>query len=127
MKRIFPIITILILLSLLGIIFFQVLWIKGALASERQKFKEHIMIATVQASTDLMTEKGTLMSMTKKAGSIFPSERLQMEYFRPTITQRYSRDEITEIIRKAFNKQNLKNIPFEFAITSTSLIGDEIQ
>jgi hypothetical protein len=44
MKRIFPVITILILLSLLGIIFFQFLWIKGSLESEEQKFYEHVSL-----------------------------------------------------------------------------------
>jgi two-component system phosphate regulon sensor histidine kinase PhoR len=127
MKRVFPIITVLILLSLLGIIFFQILWIKGSLKSEEQKFKEHVTMATYQASVDLMMEKGNLMPLTKKGGSIFPSDRLQMEFFKPTITQRYSKDEIRDIIRKAFDKQNLQKIPFEFAISSTSLIGDEIQ
>ncbi len=127
MKKIFPVITVLILLSLLGIIFFQILWIKGSLKSEAQKFKEHVTMATYQASVDLMLEKGNLMPLTKKGGFIFPSERLQREIYKPSITQRYSRDEIRDIIHKAFIKQNLEKIPFEFAISSTSLIGDEIQ
>ncbi|MBC7627832.1 sensor histidine kinase KdpD [Ferruginibacter sp.] len=127
MKKNFPVITVLILLSLLGIIFFQILWIKGSLKSEAQKFKEHVTMATYQASVDLMIEKGNLMPLTKKGGFIFPSERLQREIYKPSITQRYSRDEIRDIIHKAFTKQNLEKIPFEFAISSTSLIGDEIQ
>ncbi len=127
MKRIFPIITILILLSLLGIIFFQILWIKGSLESEEQKFTEHISRATYQASEDLVLEKGNLMPMGKKNDVLFPSEKLQLEFFRPTIIQRYSKDEIKQIIRKAFNKHNLQHVPFEFAITTNSIIGDEIQ
>jgi two-component system phosphate regulon sensor histidine kinase PhoR len=58
MKRIFPIITVLILLSLLGIIFFQILWIKGSLETEEQKFNDHVSIATTQAAEDLMEQKG---------------------------------------------------------------------
>src|SRR5436190_15033874 len=108
MKRIFPVITILILLSLLGLIFFQILWIKGSLETEEQKFKEHIIIATGQAAEDLMQEKGNLMPIIKQKSFIFPSERLQGELYRPTITQRYSMDEIKNIIQKAFEKQNLK-------------------
>jgi two-component system, OmpR family, phosphate regulon sensor histidine kinase PhoR len=128
MKRIFPVITILILLSLLGIIFFQILWIKGSLESEEQKFNEHLSIATFQASVDLMQEKGNLMPMSKKNEGIFPSERLQLEFFKPSISQRYSKDEIKQIIRKSFDKQNLQKIPFEFAISSTSsLIADQVQ
>lgn len=127
MKKIFPIITILILLSLLGIIFFQIMWIKGSLESEEQKFKEHVSMATFAAAEDLMAEKGNLMPNMRRNESLFPSERLQLEVMRPTITQKYSRDEIRAIIRKAFDKQNLSRIPFEFAISSTSIIGDEIQ
>ncbi|MBC7688284.1 MAG: HAMP domain-containing histidine kinase [Aquabacterium sp.] len=127
MKRIFPVITILILLSLLGIIFFQILWIKGSLESEEQKFNEHIDVATVQAANDLMEEKGNLMPMRRKNEPLFPSEKLQLEIFKPTITQKYSSDDIHNIIRKAFDKKNLQNVPFEFAISPTTLIGDEIQ
>ncbi|MFT3679983.1 MAG: HAMP domain-containing sensor histidine kinase [Ferruginibacter sp.] len=127
MKRIFPIITILILLSLLGIIFFQVLWIKGALESQEQKFNDHINIATSQAAEDLMQEKGNLMPMRRMNEPVFPNDKLQLEFFRPTIAQKYSRDDIKEIIRKAFDRQNLHKIPFEFAISPTSIIGDEIQ
>jgi len=127
MKRIFPIITVLILLSLLGLIFFQILWIKGSLETEEQKFRDHIIIATGQAAEDLMQEKGNLMPMMKQKSFLFPSEKLQRELYRPTITQRYSTDEIKDIIQKAFNKQNLKKVPFEFAVGTTSIIGNEIQ
>lgn len=128
MKRIFPIITVLILLSLLGIIFFQFLWIKGSLESEEQKFYDRVELATTQAANDLMEEKGNLMPMGgRKKDALFPSEKLQLEIFKPTITQRYSIDEIRSIIKKAFDKQNLQKIPFEFAISPLSLIGEEIQ
>jgi two-component system, OmpR family, phosphate regulon sensor histidine kinase PhoR len=126
MKKIFPVITILILLSLLGLIFFQFLWIKGALESQEQKFNEHLVLATYQVSQDLEQEKGNLMPFLKKSQSIFPSERLQREFFTPTIAQKFSKDEIKQIIRKAFDKQNLQQVPFEFSISSTSLIGEEL-
>ena len=126
MKRIFPVITVLILLSLLGIIFFQILWIKGTLELEEQKFYEHVSLATSQAATDLMEEKGNLMPLRRKKEPLFHSES-QLEIFRPTIAQKYSGEEIASIIRKAFDKKNLRNIPFEFAISPTSIVGEEIQ
>jgi two-component system phosphate regulon sensor histidine kinase PhoR len=127
MKRIFPIITILILLSLLGLIFFQILWIKGSLETEEQKFMEHVYFATNQAAEDLIQEKGNLMPLIKQKSFIFPSERMQGELYRPTITQQYTVDEIKGIIQKAFEKQNLKKVPFEFAISTTSILGNEMQ
>ena len=126
MKRIFPLITILILLSLLGIIFFQILWIKGSLISEEQKFNDHVNVATYQASQDLM-DKESLMPLDGGNSPIFRGGKLQMEFFKPTVIQRYSKDEIQQIIRKAFDKENMRNIPFEFAISSMSIIGDEVQ
>lgn len=126
MKKIFPIITILIFLSLLGLIFFQVLWLKGALESQEQKFNEHLVLATYQVSQDLVQEKGNLMPMLKGNQSIFPSERLQLEFFAPTVAQKFTRDEIKLIIRKAFDKQNLQKVPFEFSISPSSLIGEEL-
>lgn len=123
MKKVFPLIAVLILLSLLGLIFFQILWIKSALESEEQKFNEHIGMATYQASLDLMQEKGNLLPFSKKGNKMLS----QLDFFRPTVSQRYSVDEIRVIIRKSFDKQNLHKVPFEFAITSNLLIGEEIQ
>ncbi|MES2432131.1 MAG: HAMP domain-containing sensor histidine kinase [Bacteroidota bacterium] len=117
MRKIFPIITILILFSLLGIIFFQILWIKGALDSEEKKFSDQVSMATYQASEDLMQHKGNL----------FPTEKFQLEFFRPSVGQRFSVEEIKATIRKAFDRQNLQKVPFEFAISSNSIIGESIQ
>ena len=127
MKRIFPIITVLILLSLLGIIFFQILWIKGSLETEEQKFNDHVSVATTQAAEDLMEQKGNLVPLMKKNNGFFPSEKLQLEIFKPTIVKRYSKDEIKGIIRAAFDKKGLKKVPFEFAIIPTTLMGEEVQ
>lgn len=127
MKRIFPLLTVLISLSLLGIIFFQILWIKGSLETEEQKFYEHVSMATYQASIDLVADKGSLLPFRRRNDALFPSDRIQLELFRPMVAQKYSRDEIKEIIRKAFDKHNLRRVPFEFAVTPTSLVGDEIQ
>ena len=126
MKKIFPIITTLIFLSLLGIIFFQVLWINGSIKIEEQKFNEHIDFATAQVAEDLMEEKGNLIPIPKKNSLLFPSEKLQSEFFKPTIAQKYSIDEVKQIIRNAFEKHNLKKVPFEFSISSTSIIGEDM-
>jgi two-component system phosphate regulon sensor histidine kinase PhoR len=126
MKKIFPIITILILLSLLGLIFFQILWLKGSLESQEQKFNEHLVMATYQVSEGLVQEKGNLMPLIKKNKSLFPSDRLQLELFAPSIAQKFTKDEIKQIIRREFDKQSLQQVPFEFSISSTSLIGEEL-
>lgn len=126
MKRIFPVITILILLSLLGLIFFQVLWLKSSLESQEQKFHEHLNMAMYDVLEKLTEEKGNLMPLKKNNSSILPSEKLQFELFSPTIAQKFTRDEIKQIIRKTFDKQSLRGVPFEFSISSYSLVTDEL-
>jgi two-component system, OmpR family, phosphate regulon sensor histidine kinase PhoR len=125
MKKIFPIITVLILLSLLGIIFFQILWIKGSLLTQEQKFNEHVDMATYSASQDLSQDNSTMMALKNNMG--FSDNKLQLEFLRQSVAQKYNVDQVRKIISKAFDKHNLHDIPFEFAITSNSIIGDEME
>jgi two-component system phosphate regulon sensor histidine kinase PhoR len=124
MKKIFPIITILIFVSLMGIIFFQIVWIKQALQDKEQQFEESMTRVTATAATDLADEKGNLSPFENRKNSdlLFP-----LNAFPTTIVHRFSRDEIRSRIRKAFAKNNIKDVEFEFAITTTSMIGDDLQ
>ncbi|MCB0710526.1 MAG: hypothetical protein KDC15_14205, partial [Chitinophagaceae bacterium] len=81
MKRIFPIITILILLSLFGLIFFQVLWIDSARAAKDKQVKENFIRAVNYAGTLLTQEKNALMPLPRKSDLFFPGDKLQMQYF----------------------------------------------
>jgi len=127
MKRIFPVITLLIFLSLLGLIFFQYLWIESAREAKDKQVEENIVLAMNDAAQVLTQDKGPVPAMTPKRNDLlFPSDRLQLQYFKPSVMQRFSKDEISDIIRKAFDKRNLGNYPFEFAISSNSLTGDQL-
>ena len=126
MKRIFPIITILILLSLLGLIFFQFLWIKSAREAKDKQVEENIGRAMQDAAEILTLDKSGIIPMTKKNDLLFPGDKLQMQYFKPSVLQRFTREEISDIIRRAFNKNNLQHFPFEFAVSSTSITGDQM-
>ncbi len=124
MKKIFPIITILIFISLLGIIFFQIVWIKQALQDKEQQFEKGVSMVTVMAANDLAEEKGNLSPFDKRKNTdiLFP-----LNVFPTTIVHKFTREEIRDKIRKAFEKNNLKDVGFEFAITTTSMIGDDLQ
>ncbi|MEO8862289.1 MAG: hypothetical protein ABI358_12735, partial [Ginsengibacter sp.] len=69
MKKIFPIITILIFVSLMGIIFFQIVWIKQALQDKEQQFEESMTRVTATAATDLADEKGNLSPFENRKNS----------------------------------------------------------
>ncbi len=124
MKKIFPIITILVFVSLLGVIFSQVLWIKESLKAKEQQFEESMTIVTANAGNDLVEEKGNLSPFDGKKGTdlLFP-----LNVFSSSIAHKFTREQLRARIKKAFEKSNIRDVDFEFAITTTSMIGDELQ
>lgn len=126
MKKIFPIITVLILLSLLGLIFFQVLWIQSARDSRNKQIEDNFIQAVGYAGSVLTQEKSLLLQPQQKNDLLFPGDRLQMQYFKPSVIKRFSKDEISEIIRSSLNKFNLNNYPFEFNVRVNAINGDQV-
>ncbi len=124
MKKIFPSITILVFISLLGIIYFQYVWIKQALEDKELQFEESITRVTATAARDLSEEKGKISPFDNRKNSdlLFP-----LNIFPTTIAHKFTREEIRSKIQKAFKKNNIDNIDFEFAISTTSMIGDDLQ
>ena len=126
MKRIFPVITILILLSLFGLIFFQYLWIKSAKATKDKQVKENIVRAVSYAATILTQERNSVLPQPRRNDLLFPGDKLQMQYFKPSVIKRFSRDEIYDIIKMGFNKNNLHDVPFEFNVRVNSINGEQV-
>ncbi|MGI8582523.1 MAG: sensor histidine kinase [Chitinophagaceae bacterium] len=124
MKKVFPIITILIFLSLIGLIFFQVLWIKQVLNDKEHQFEEQLKIVTATAGSDLVEQKGNLSPFNNKKINDVLSP---LNGFPLTITHKLSRDEIRSKIKNAFEMHGFKEIPFEFAVTPTSMIGEQVE
>jgi len=127
MKKIFPIIIVLISLSLLGLIYFQFIWLTTAKATKEKQLKENIFFAANEAAEQLMNEKSSFKSFNKTTEKLIPNEKKRLEIFRPSVMQRYSKDEIQAIIRNSMDKYFLKGISFEFAVSDNSLTGDQVQ
>ena len=108
----------------MGIIFFQIVWIKQARQDKEQQFENSMAMVTATAATDLAEEKGNLSPFENRKNSdlLFP-----LNAFPTTIVHRFTREEIRARIKKAFLKNNIKDVDFEFAITTTSMIGDDLQ
>ncbi|RYG51042.1 MAG: HAMP domain-containing histidine kinase [Chitinophagaceae bacterium] len=126
MKRVFPFITLLILISLLGLIFFQYLWLKTAKNTEQSQFRLKFIAASEEISSRLV-EGNQLMPSNDKAFPEFPNEKLPAELLKPSVIQRFSRDEVSHIIRTAMENNDLHNVDFEFAITDNTPNGDQIE
>lgn len=119
MKRIFTIITILITLSLVGIIFFQVSWLRNMILLRKEQIKEKIDQATEIVGKELEQYKGSYplgLGSKSPAENIFSSD-FSLEFLRPaTIGRRFNTAELAEKIKNAFKKVDLEKMQFEFGL-----------
>ena len=121
MKKIFPIITVLVFLSLIGLIFFQVLWLKQMLNDKEHQFEEHLAIVTATAGMELVEQKGNLSPFDNRKNNDVLSPLTGSSL---TISHSFSREEIRSKIKNAFEIHGLKETPFEFAVGP--IIGEQI-
>lgn len=127
MKKIFPIITTLILLSLFGLIYFQILWLTTAKETKEKQLRENIYLAVTEAANELMDDKSGALALTNASADLFSNEKLGIDPMNPSVLSRYTRDEVTAVINKMMKKHFLETIPFEFAISDNSLVGEQMQ
>lgn len=122
MKKIFPIIFILISLSLIGIIYIQVNWLYTMAENKQEELQTKVEDAMSIVGEELVAERGslpTLKNPNTKPGFSWPSDQFLKELMRPsTIGEKYTDFEVAEKLQKAFSAQGLKDTPFEFAIIS---------
>jgi two-component system phosphate regulon sensor histidine kinase PhoR len=102
------------------------MWIKSAKDIKDKQVEDNIVHAQYYAATILTQDKNSLMPLTRKSDLLFPGDKLQMQYFKPSVIKRFSKDEISDIIRMGFNKYNLKDYPFEFNVSVNSINGDQV-
>jgi two-component system, OmpR family, phosphate regulon sensor histidine kinase PhoR len=126
MKKTFPIITILITISLLGLIFFQVLWINSVKIAQEQKLKDNVSTAAGSAGIRLMEEK-TVSIFQKKNDLLISPDRFPLDFRRHSVMHRFSKEEIKNIIREELLRTGMKEVPFEFTVTDNNIAsGDQI-
>jgi two-component system, OmpR family, phosphate regulon sensor histidine kinase PhoR len=120
-KRTFTIITVLITISLLGIIFIQLSWLKNMILLKEEQIKEKVQKAVIIVGEELAKYKGSYPSnKITSSNTIFPDD-FAMELLRPlTIGKRFTAAELQEKIRKAFNSLELDKVNFEFMLATIS-------
>ncbi|HLF46643.1 MAG TPA: HAMP domain-containing sensor histidine kinase [Chitinophagaceae bacterium] len=122
MKKIFPIIVVLITLSLIGIIFIQISWINNMIIVRQEQFKSKVVRATSQVGAELAEMKGGIFSQ----GNSFPwkQDQFSLEMLRPaTVGSRITTAQLREKIKRAFLMNELPDTDFEFALASTTSLG----
>jgi two-component system phosphate regulon sensor histidine kinase PhoR len=112
MKRIFPVIIILIGLSLIGIIYIQYSWLNSMLLLRNDQLKDKLSKVTETMGYELSQYKGSLHPAPKSP--LFGEDN---EFLKPFLVgDRLTTQEIYEKIQRAFVSNDLKEVPFEFAV-----------
>jgi two-component system, OmpR family, phosphate regulon sensor histidine kinase PhoR len=129
LKKIFPVIFVLITLSLVGIIYIQINWIVAMIENKREDLNHHVAAAVNTVAQGLVSARQTspgFKTFRLKPGSVWrPTDPLIMEMMRiPAITQILTVEDINNRLRKAFDNQGLKNARFEFSIYSNTGSSD---
>ncbi|HXB92443.1 MAG TPA: histidine kinase dimerization/phospho-acceptor domain-containing protein, partial [Puia sp.] len=123
MKKIFPIIIVLITLSLTGIIYIQINWILTMIQNKNEELYHKLVDAVHYVGQDL-TEHRNVSPVPKalrlRQGSIWrPTDPFTMEMMRPpAIAERFTVEEVHDMIRRAFDSLRMKNTRYEFSVTS---------
>ena len=124
MKKILPIITVLVILSLLGIIFFQVVWTLQVYKDKETSIQQTINMVAFSVARDLVDEHAQQSPFRGKRNTdlLFP-----LNLFSNSIASQYTPEQLRKKIEHSFKKYGIRDMHFEFAISSSSMIGDQLE
>src|SRR3954451_22405569 len=120
MKKIFPLIAVLIGLSFIGLIIIQVQWFSNLLVVQGERFLYKVDMAAFTVANDLgkQSMSGKILRLQRNNNFNLLQDNLSFGITKPpTISNQFSDREIYDKLRTVFDKQDLKNFRFEFAIT----------
>jgi two-component system phosphate regulon sensor histidine kinase PhoR len=121
MKKVFPVIVVLIALSLLGLIIIQVSWFKNLLQVQEQQLLSKVDIAAFNVTQELgkQASLGSVPSLKRKP-IIDLNDDFGYRIQPTTISQRYTVDQVYDKLRRAFINVGMNNLHFEFAVTANA-------
>jgi two-component system, OmpR family, phosphate regulon sensor histidine kinase PhoR len=114
-KRIFPIIIVLITISLIGIILIQKSWLQNMVLAKEEQVREKLRDVTELVANELSQTKG--YNITTKP---FPDfDGFSLEQLKPnTLSSRLSADDIKARIDAVFNGHGMGHIPYQFGLAT---------
>lgn len=125
LKKIFPVIVVLISLSLLGIIYIQWNWISSAIHLKKEEVENRIInvVADVQQAMLQRRDGAIRFKMDRPNETGFAMERYFRERLAPPVSSLFTADEITRLIRSSMREHKVDS-DFEFAVFSPSVTSD---
>ena len=122
LKKIFPVIVVLITLSLIGSIYIQINWIFAMLQNKKDALNNQMAYAMNAVTQELVEQRGISQSKTlrlKPGVPWRPTDPFTEALMRvPLVAERYTVEDVEGKIRKAFNHVGLRDAHFEFSISS---------
>lgn len=117
MKKTFPIIFVLIALSILGILFIQISWLQGLMFLQKNQLSDKLNQSGVLVSNDVSKKinSGLSFRLPKKGLGLNDDYHLH-NFEETTISDIYNYKEMQNKIRQALEKYGLNDLDFEFAI-----------
>ena len=121
MKRTFPVIIILISLSLFGLIVLQSSWLQNLLELAKAQLDNNFNEVGVAVAKDLGKNVYNTQSLKlPRRGGLFNSEFHIHSLKTPTVEEKFTPQQIQEKITKALEKVNLNDLKFEYGVTNTN-------
>ncbi|HOZ84037.1 MAG TPA: HAMP domain-containing sensor histidine kinase [Niabella sp.] len=123
-KKLFSSITILITLSLVGIIFMQISWLKNLIALREDQIKQKIDDVCQNLSYELgrMRDQYISSANTDLRG-LFSQKNFLDPFGSLTIGNKISSGDLEKMISREFNKAGLEKMKYEYAIVSGQLLS----
>ena len=117
MKKTFPVIFVLIALSILGILFIQISWLQGLMFLQKNQLSDKLNQSGVLVSNDVSKKinSGLSFRLPKKGLGLNDDYHLH-NFEETTISDVYNNEEMQKKIELALDKYGLNDLPFEFAI-----------
>ena len=114
MKRVFPVIVLLIGLSVVGILFIQMQWIQSAVKVKKDQYEQN----RAKAAKDIQQSLHDLFLIKyAQNGGMTPTDQISREYLlaQKFTTQIFTEDEVNMQVRKALHTNDIKE-PFAYKI-----------
>ena len=117
MKKTFPVIFVLIALSILGILFIQISWLQGLMFLQKNQLSDKLNQAGVLVSNDVSKKMNSGLSFRLPKKGLGLNDDYHLHNFEETtISDIYNYKEMQKKIQLALEKYGLSDLPFEFAI-----------
>jgi len=113
MKKIFPLIVVLISLSVIGIFFIQMSWINNALKLKHEEYQQQMETSLQQIKDEIQS------SFIYKTKKFIPNKQSEEYELKTNFTteQFFTSQEVNGIVHKVLQQNNIKQ-PFEFCVTN---------